>query len=89
MNGDGAPEFAEWIGRICEEFHCLPSQALIEWQDAPCGLLEDIIEARAFAAAKQVVDSTADAKHLPDSPMVALVQQIEFAVAAEEIARGE
>lgn len=74
-----------WISRLCEEFHCLPSAALAEWQRAPDGLLEEIVEARAFAAAKGVVDRAKDKMEIPDTPMTALVQEIEFALARERI----
>ena len=49
------------------------------------GLLETIIEFRAFAAAKQAVDQARSAKDIPQTPMTALVQEIEFEIADKEI----
>lgn len=74
------------MSRICEEFHCLPSEALREWLTAPCGLIEEVLEARHYAAAKAMVD----AKDAPkgqrhDTPSMRRVQQIEMAMAAEEL----
>lgn len=80
--------FAFWLARLCEEFQCLPSAALQEWRQAPAGLLEEIIEMRAYARAKEMVDgaTTADArKRLPRTPLFELVKEIEFALAHEEI----
>ena len=78
-----------WLSRVCEEFHCRPSQAVWEWDHAPIGLLETIIEFRAFAGAKQLYDHAKTATQraaLPDDPMIALVEALEFAAVREEIA---
>ena len=73
----------EWWGaRLCEEFHCLPSQALAEWERAPCGLLETIIEMRAFAAMKAALDRAETLKERPTGRLADLVADIEFARAA-------
>lgn len=74
-----------WISRFCEEFHCLPSEAVREWRVAPAGLLETILECRAFAAAKQIVDHARNAKDIPPTPMTALVQEIEFDLAQQDL----
>lgn len=83
--------FAWWMSRLCEEFHCLPSQAYAEWERLQetewSGLLEDIIEARSYAGAKRIIDGaeTAEArKRIPNEPIFNLVEEIEF-----ELARGE
>lgn len=67
-----------WLSRLSEEFHCRASEALEEWERAPVGLLEQIIEMRAFAAAKSIVDQARDRKDIPRTPMCQLVQRIEF-----------
>lgn len=81
--------FVFFLGRLCEEFHCLPSAALKEYRKWPAGTLEDIIEARAFAAAKRHYESLNDGKaiaaYVSESPLAALVQQIEFDRAAEAL----
>jgi len=53
----------EWlISRICEEFHCLPSQAIREWDDDAYGLALDVIELRGYARAKRAWDDATDAQ---------------------------
>lgn len=70
------------MSRICEEFHCLPSQAV----DEPLGLCLTIMDDRAYVRAKEQVDR-ADAEgkagELPDDPMIALVVDIQFDIARE------
>lgn len=73
-----------WIGRLCEEFHCLPSQALREWLRVPAGLLESIIEMRAYAGAKARYEFDPKAT----GGLAQLVKELEFELAAEEIAHG-
>jgi hypothetical protein len=63
----------------------LPSEALREWREAPCGLLERILDARSYAAAKAIVDRAKSKQDIPATPMTALVQEIEFALAQAEI----
>lgn len=78
-----------WVSRVCEEFQCLPSEALREWREAPLGLLETIMEYRLFAQAKRVYDH-ADAKTLSALAgyrFVELVKEIDLAL-AEEALRG-
>jgi hypothetical protein len=77
-----------WLSRICEEFHCLPSEALREWLMAPAGLIEEVLEARAYAYAKARVDAKDAPKGGPsDTPMMERVKEIELAIVAEELAR--
>ncbi len=75
-----------WISRLCEEFHCLPSQALREWQEAPDGLLETIVEMRAFAATKAAYDAATDKESMPKSPLADLVKELDFGRADRTIA---
>lgn len=75
-----------WIGLLCEEFHCRPSDAYREWLRAPAGLLEDIIEARMYARAKHIYDDAhAHGRRAPSSPLFDMVQEIEFDLAREEL----
>lgn len=78
-----------WIGRICEEFHCLPSEAWREWQLTPVGWIERVMEARAYAATKRLRDAAKDEKHMPTGPMSDRVKQIQFAIVREEIAANQ
>ena len=78
----------EWfLSRLCEEFHCLPSEALKEWEHAPCGLLETIIKMRAFAVTKAMCDRAKKAEDRPDTPLAHLLTEIEFEFAEEEMQR--
>jgi len=80
---------AFWIARICEEFDCLPTAAVREWRRAPDGLIAQVLEARAFAAAYQLYASAKDKADLPSSPMLDLVIEIEMAERHRQIlARG-
>jgi hypothetical protein len=81
---DGEPgspvPLALFLSRLCEEFHCVPSVALREWLHAPCGLIEDVLEARAYQATKAAVDRadlSGGKVSYPDGPLVDVVQQIE------------
>jgi hypothetical protein len=72
---------------LCEEFHCLPSEAVRELAIAPDGLLWEIVELRAYADAKWSVDEKdrpANAPRLPTA-MESLVREIEKELAQEEI----
>jgi hypothetical protein len=78
---------AMFIGRICDEFRCLPSDAERELARQPVGYLEEIIEARNYTRAKQAYDDAhANHRRPPDHPLVQLVTAIEFQLAQEEIA---
>ncbi len=59
----------------------MPSVAVHE----PIDLCLLIMEDRAYARAKQLVDQTEKVEDLPDDPMVDLVQEIEFDIAREKI----
>jgi len=71
---------------VCEEFACVPSAAWRELQRLPCGLLDEILEARHYARAKALVDAadTADAyRSLPPSELMTLAKTITFERAAD------
>lgn len=68
------------MSRFCEEFHCLPSAAVREWDRAPVGLLEGLLELRAYAGAYQVYTTAQKKSDLPRSPLIDLVREIEFAL---------
>lgn len=76
------------MNRICEAFNCRPSQAYQEWLRLPVGLLEEVLEARAYEQAKSMTDAadTSEArKRLPQTPLFEMVKDIEFALADEEM----
>lgn len=78
--------FVWFLSRLCDEFQCLPSAALAEWERAPVGLLEEILEARGFAKAKDLYDHAKSKTDLPSHPMIDLVQAVEFELVEEELA---
>ncbi|HXH05850.1 MAG TPA: hypothetical protein VNI83_04595 [Vicinamibacterales bacterium] len=71
------------MSRLCEEFHCLPSAALAELASETGWLALDILPLRAYARAKEVYDSAPDKDQLPKTPLLDLVEEITFALAAE------
>jgi len=95
VEGQDAPE--EWfVSRVCEEFGCLPSEALAELQDGPTRLVLDVMELRAYAEAKRAVEQIyKEAKarverdqdmaglDLPEAPMVKLVIEIQREIEGE------
>lgn len=76
-----------WVGVIAEAFHCPPSVAEHEWLTAPAGWIEQILEARNFAACKDILDRAKTKADVPDSPMMRTVKQIVARCAKEDIAR--
>lgn len=75
--------FAFFLGRLCEHFGCLPSEAYREWLASPAGLLEEIIEAMTYADAKQVYERAAKKSDIPASPVMDLVKEIDFELVTE------
>lgn len=73
------------IGRMCQTFHCLPSQALREWRLAPDGWLEEVMEALAYASAKQLYDAADKKTDLPRDAMIDSVVTTEMRIAHKDI----
>lgn len=69
---------------MCEEFHCLPSEALSELEVTPWGMVADIISCRAYARAKNVVDNAQSEQDVPDDPMVDMVFRIQADIVREK-----
>jgi hypothetical protein len=61
---------------LCEEFDCLPSQALREYLRAPDGFLEQVIEAKAYAAAKRLYEEACAAGRASDLSVDGLVGDV-------------
>jgi len=71
---------------VCEEFHCLPSQAARELARTPVGFVQRILKARVFAQAKAMYDAAHEQGHeaaqrLPRTPIFDLVKTIDFEIA--------
>lgn len=70
MEGKKSAVPTEWlISLVCEEFHCLPSEAVEQLLDHD-QLVMDILEFRTYARLKEIVDNAKDPKDIPDHPMV-------------------
>jgi hypothetical protein len=80
LDGDGPLPLEYVVGRICQEFSCLPSAAWREWLSLPAGFLETILEYRAYARAKATYDAKGQ-RH--DPPLTELVIEHDFALVQE------
>ena len=60
---------------VCEEFHCLPSQAIEEMEATPFNLVTDIITMRAYAGTKHRVDNSKSEDDLPRSALIDMVME--------------
>lgn len=79
LDDDGALPFAYWISRVCEEFQCLPSEAERELRRQPVGWIEEVIEARHYAKAKEVYDRAPNkADVVKNDPLLRLVEENEY-----------
>lgn len=73
------------ISRICEEFGCLPSEAMAEEQQ----VCLDIMELRAYARTKAQLDNAHDEAQAPKGQMADWVWRVQHDIAAETIARRQ
>ena len=78
--------FEFYVSRICEEFSCVPSEAIREMGRWPDGFLERVIEARTYIATKAQIDAAKTADQKPTGAMADAVDEIGAALAAEELA---
>lgn len=79
------------VSIVCEAFHCLPSAAVAELQHAPAGLIEDVLELRAYAHAKRLYDQANRAgqlNELEDSPALNTVREVLHGLLEETTADG-
>jgi len=86
LERQGPQPFEHFIGRLCEEFSCVPTAAYREWLRCPAGFLEQIVEFRAYARAKARYDAATSSeaqKALIGDDMVQVVKQIDFELARE------
>lgn len=68
---EGAIPPPEWlISRVCEEFGCLPSEAVRELMEDPTQLALDILELRAYARAKAALEQAERPEDVPRTRMV-------------------
>lgn len=57
------------IGRVCDEFHCLPSQAIRELDNDPDRTALAILEIRAFERTWRAIDQARSQADVPNGPM--------------------
>jgi len=78
LEGDyGADLPFEWIiSRVCEEFNCLPSAAIREIKNDPAQMVFDIMELRAYANTKEMLDNSKDKMDIKHTPMVEKVFEV-------------
>lgn len=74
---------------MCEEFNVLPSQAVEELENESNSMVTTIIHMRAFVQTKTQYDGAKKKTDVPYTPMLELLQEIEFAEAKREIAERE
>lgn len=72
------------VSRYCEEFHCTPPVAKRELEEDPERMGEQILQLRAYAAAKRAYDDHCErgsrAGELPTGPFMAEVVRNDFLV---------
>ena len=68
----------EWmVSRVCEEFHCLPSQAVRELMNDPRRMALDILHLRGYAYAKDALDNAKSSKDIPKGVNIQQVMEIQ------------
>lgn len=78
MEGDSVSPPFEWvISRICEEFHCLPTQAYKELMIDPLNMAIDIMELRSYANAKEILDHAKSESDIPKSSAIEQVWMVQ------------
>lgn len=84
MEGDENLMPFEWmVSRVCEEFHCLPTQAVRELKNDPHRMALDIIHLRGYAYAKHVLDTAKSARDIPKGVDVTQVMEIQAKIMKE------
>jgi hypothetical protein len=75
----------EWmVSRVCEEFHCLPSQAVREIMDDPQQMALDIIHLRGYAYAKETLENAKSSRDIPRGVNVEQVLEIKAEIMKED-----
>lgn len=69
----------EWlVSRVCEEFGCLPSQAVKELMDDPLQMATEIMSLRSYAEAKHILDNATAQKDIPQGMDKSIKQVMEI-----------
>ena len=83
-HSDGVLPEAWALSRVCEEGL---ASSLVEAWEQPAALVLEILDLRAFARAKDVLDTAEDESKLRSTPALELVKAIEGEVLKRELAR--
>jgi hypothetical protein len=79
LEGERVSPPPEWVvSRVCEEFNCLPSQAVRELMNDPSNLALDIMELRAYSRAKEALDNAEKPDDVPNHPMIDRVFEVQY-----------
>jgi hypothetical protein len=85
LEGDSfSPPFEWLVSRVCEEFHCLPSQAVKEIMNDPLNMAFEILELRAYAQTKEQLDNLKKGDKEPTGPVAKKVWEIQQEIIREE-----
>ena len=71
---------------MCEEFNCLPAEAIDALENDVGGLIFKILDIRSYLKAKQIYDSTS-MNERPKTPAMDKVSEITMGLARERIER--
>jgi len=61
----------------------LPTEAMREMEEAPTGMIKDILELREYSRAKQIIDNAQKEEDIPSSPVIDMVFEIEATLIKE------
>lgn len=88
MDGDGPVPLTFRLSRLCEEFNKSPLEILRELEELPVGMLEEIVEARAYAVTYHGYMRSQQGERY-EHPMLTMVKEIEYdlALVATEAAK--
>ena len=75
------------ISRICQEFRCTPSVALLELRRNE-ELVFDVLQMRAYADVREQLRAAKDEQSAPRGPMADLVADIEWELMEDRRAHG-
>lgn len=73
------------MSRICEEFSCLPSEAIAELEKDYRKQIFQIMQMRVYAQAKRRLDNMKKGENLDDVPMIEDVLKNDVSIAKGEI----
>lgn len=77
----------DWIiGRVCEEFGCLPTAAVRELETDPEQRVLRIMRLREYARARAAIDRAQSAAEMPTGRMVEWVTKAQAELVREKIA---